>query len=90
MSCAVQLYIGDSHSLKDKRRVLNSLKERIRNRFNAAVAEVDDHALWQRAVLGVAVVSSAVEHCDEMLTKIVNFVEGDPRVHILDYQMEVH
>ena len=59
------------------------------NRFNAAVAEVDDHALWQRAVLGVAVVSSAVDHCDEMLTKIVNFVEGDPRVQILDYQMEV-
>ena len=65
-------------------------KERIRNRFNAAVAEVDDQALWQRSVLGVAVVSSAVEHCDEMLTKIVNFVEGDPRVYILDYQMEVH
>lgn len=90
MSCAVQIYIGDSHSLKDKRRVLNSLKERIRNRFNAAVAEVDDHALWQRAVLGVAVVSSTVEHCDEMLTKIVNLVEGDPRAQILDYQMEVH
>jgi uncharacterized protein YlxP (DUF503 family) len=90
MSCAVQIYIGDSHSLKDKRRVLNSLKERIRNRFNAAVAEVDDHALWQRAVLGIAVVSSAVEHCDEMLTKIVNLVEGDPQVQILDYQMEVH
>ena len=90
MSCAVQIYISDSHSLKDKRQVLNSLKGRIRNRFNAAVAEVDDQALWQRAVLGVAVVSSVVEHCDEMLTKIVNFVEGDPRVHILDYQMEVH
>ena len=90
MSCAVQIYIGDSHSLKDKRRVLNRLKERIRNRFNAAVAEVDDHALWQRAVLGVAVVSSTVEHCDEMLTKIVNLVEGDPRAQILDYQMEVH
>lgn len=89
MSCAVQIYIGDSHSLKNKRQVLNSLKGRIRNRFNAAVAEVDDHTLWQRSVLGIAVVSSAVEHCDEMLTKIVNFVEGDPRVHILDYQMEV-
>ena len=86
----MQIYIGDSHSLKDKRRVLNSLKERIRNRFNAAVAEVDDHALWQRATLGVAVVSSTVEHCDEMLTKIVNLVEGDLRVQILDYQMEVH
>ena len=86
----MQIYIGDSHSLKDKRRILNSLKERIRNRFNAAVAEVDDHALWQRAALGVAVVSSTVEHCDEMLTKIVNLIEGDPRVQILDYQMEVH
>jgi hypothetical protein len=86
----IQIYIGDSRSLKDKRQVISSLKERIHNRFNASVAEVADQELWQRAELGVAVVSSAVQHCDEMLAKIVNFIEGDHRVQLLDYQMEVH
>ena len=90
MSCMIQIYIGDSQSLKDKRQVISSLKERIHNRFNASVAEVADQELWQRAELGVAVVSSAVQHCDEMLAKIVNFIEGDHRVQLLDYQMEVH
>ena len=86
----IQIYISDSRSLKDKRQVISSLKERIHNRFNASVAEVADQELWQRAELGVAVVSSAVQHCDEMLAKIVNFIEGDHRVQLLDYQMEVH
>jgi uncharacterized protein YlxP (DUF503 family) len=86
----IQIYIGDSRSLKDKRQVISSLKERIHNRFNASVAEVADQELWKRAELGVAVVSSAVQHCDEMLAKIVNFIEGDHRVQLLDYQMEVH
>ena len=90
MSCFVQLYIGDSRSLKDKRQVLNSLKERIRNRFNAAVSEVDEQELWQRAALGIAVVSSAVQHSDEMLAKIVNFIEGDHRVQLIDYQIDEH
>jgi len=90
MSCMIQIYIGDSRSLKDKRQVISSLKERIHNRFNASVAEVADQELWQRAELGVAVVSSAVQHCDEMLAKIVNFIEGDHRVQLLDYQLEVH
>ena len=89
MSCVIQIYIGESRSLKDKRQVISSLKERIRNRFNASVAEVADQELWQRAELGVAVVSSAVQHCDEMLAKIVNFIEGDHRVQLLDYQMAV-
>ena len=89
MSCLVQVYIGDSQSLKDKRQVINSLKERIRNRFNVSIAEVGDHELWQRSALGVAVVSTTVQHCDEVLSKIVNFIEADHRVQLLDYQTEV-
>ena len=89
MSCIVSLYIGDSHSLKDKRQVLNSIKERIRNRFNVSIAEVSDQELWQRAGLGMAIVSTATKHCDEIMAKIVNLIEGDYRVQILDYQTEM-
>jgi uncharacterized protein YlxP (DUF503 family) len=88
MCCRLQLFLGDSHSLKDKRQVLNSLKERIHHRFNVSVAEVDDNELWQRAALGIAVVSSASRHANEVLSKIVRFVEQDHRVQILDYCLE--
>ena len=82
MSCLAQLYIGDSRSLKDKRQVINSLKERIHNQFNASVAEVDDQELWERSSLGVA--------CDQILSKVVNFIEADHRVQLLDFHTEVH
>jgi uncharacterized protein YlxP (DUF503 family) len=82
MSCLAQLYIGDSRSLKDKRQVINSLKERIHNQFNASVAKVDDQELWQRSSLGVA--------CDQILSKVVNFIEADHRVQLLDFHTEVH
>ena len=52
--CTVELFIGDSRSLKDKRQVLHSLKDRLRGKFNLSVAEVDGHDLWQKAVLGMA------------------------------------
>ena len=89
MSCIVSLYISDSRSLKGKRQVLNSLKERIRSRFNVSVAEVESQELWQRSDLGLAVVSTATQHCDEVMAKIVNFIGGDYRVQILDYQTEM-
>ena len=89
MSCIVSLYIGDSRSLKDKRQVLNSIKERIRNRFNVSIAEVSDQELWQRAGLGMAIVGTATQHCDEIMAKIVNLIEGDYRVQIIDYQTEM-
>ena len=89
MSCIVSLYIGDSRSLKDKRQVLNSIKERIRNRFNVSIAEVSDQELWQRAGLVMAIVSTATQHCDEIMDKIVNLIEGDYRVQIIDYQTEM-
>ena len=56
----VELFISHSQSLKDKRQVVRSLKERIRARVQAAVAEVDHQDLWQRAALGVAVIFKVV------------------------------
>ena len=90
MSCHIDLYMSESRSLKDKRQVLKSLKDRIKNEFNVAVAEVDNHELWQRATLGVATVSTATAHANEVLSKVVNFVDRDFRVQLLDYQIEAH
>ena len=89
MGCYLELHLLESNSLKDKRRVLKSLKDRIRNSFNVAVAEVDPTDLWQSACLGVVTVSSGVRHANGILTKVVNFVEKDVRVELVNCDMEV-
>ena len=84
-TCEIDLLIPESHSLKGKRFILKSLKDRIHHRFNVSIAEVDEHNLWQRSRLGIAVVSTDAQHADQVLAEVVNFVERDGRVHILEY-----
>src|ERR1700686_969268 len=72
----VTLQVPDSESLKDKRQGVRSLTAKLRNPFNVAVAEVADQDLWQSAVIGVACVSSASRHADEMCQKVLRFVGG--------------
>lgn len=73
----ITLQVPDSGSLKEKRQVVRSLTSRLRQTFNAAVAEVGDQDLWQSAVIGVVCVSADARHADEMCQKILNFVEGN-------------
>lgn len=54
----LELRLEDSHSLKDKRHVVQGLKDRLRNKFNVAVAEIDYQDVWQRAVLAAVTVSA--------------------------------
>ena len=89
MVCNLELHLWESSSLKDKRRILKSLKDRIRNGFNVAVAEVDPTDLWQSASLGVVTVSSGVRHANGILTKVVNLVESDVRIELVNCDMEV-
>lgn len=67
----------ENASLKDKRMVVRSIAQRVRNRFNAAVSEVDTQDDWKLATLGVACVSGDARHADEMLNKIVAFIESE-------------
>jgi uncharacterized protein YlxP (DUF503 family) len=69
------LRIPESGSLKDKRQVVRSLLQRIRNTYQAAAAEVGENDAWQIATIGVAVVSNSAAHCREMLDEIVAFAE---------------
>ena len=82
----IELHIPAASSLKDKRSVVRSLKERIRERVHAAVAEVDYQNLWQRAALGVAVVSGERRQVGEMLQSVRRLVEGASGAELLDWQ----
>ena len=87
--CRRELYLPESGSLKNKRSVVKSLVARIRQKFNVSVSEVDAHDLWQKAVLGVAIVSTESAYANQVLSKVVNLVEGEMRVQLLDYTLEM-
>jgi uncharacterized protein YlxP (DUF503 family) len=67
----LELHIAEAQSLKDKRQVLRSLKERLRAHFNVAVAELDFEDVWQRSVVGVVTLSNEEQHVEEALQKVL-------------------
>jgi len=73
----ITLHLPVADSLKAKRSVVKQVTARVRARFNVAVAEVDDHDAWQRATLGIAVVSTDGAHARAMLEKAVRFIEDE-------------
>ena len=66
----LELRIEGAHSLKDKRQVLRSLKDRLRSQFNVAVAELDHTDLWQRATLGVVSISDSRDYLDGLMQNV--------------------
>ncbi len=82
----IELHIPASRSLKDKRSVVQGLKERIRQRVRASVAEVDHQELWQRAALGVAVVSGERQQVDEQLQAVRHLVQATHGAELLDWE----
>lgn len=88
-TCEIELIIYEANSLKEKRHVIKSIIERIKSRYNASVAEVDHNDLWNRAVIGVAVVSNNKRLSEEMISKIIDFIDNDERVEIINHLMEV-
>ena len=88
--CRIMLHLPDSDSLKDKRQVARSLSSRIRNKFNVAVAEVEDQDLRQRLTLAVCCVSTDSSHANEMISKVVEFIEESRRdLELLDFETEI-
>src|SRR5262245_32030228 len=66
----LELRIESAHSLKDKRQVVRSLKDRLRNSFNVAIAEIEVTDLWQRATLGVVSISDSRDYLDGLMRNV--------------------
>ena len=80
----VDLMLHGSHSLKEKRRPLKSLVERLGNRFNVSVAEVDHHDLHQRAAIGVALVAVDGGNLHSRMNAVKEFIYNNPEYQVLD------
>ncbi|MGB5106143.1 MAG: DUF503 domain-containing protein [Candidatus Zixiibacteriota bacterium] len=79
----IVLHIPQSRSLKSKRHVIKAIIDRLKNKFNISVSEVDDNDLWQRATLGVAFVANEGQFVDQVLAQVESFIASNPEVDIV-------
>jgi uncharacterized protein YlxP (DUF503 family) len=85
----VEVAIPDAMSLKDKRRVIKSIKDRIAHSHNVSIAEVgalDEH---RRCILGMAMVSNDGRYVEGALSKLVDFIRAVPQVNLMDYTIDL-
>lgn len=85
----LDLLIRGARSLKDKRRVVKSLKDRIRHRFNTSVAEVDFLDEWRRARLAICVVSRESRFANTQLNEIARFASSNSTAEIANIDIEM-
>lgn len=88
----VEISIPHAQSIKDRRQVVRSLKDKLRNGFNISVAELDDATIWNRATLGIAAISASMDYLtgqmrevDDALNRIANGLGAE----ILDSWVEI-
>lgn len=85
----VRLGLPGVNSLKEKRRILRSLKDRVRNKFNVAVAEVDDLDVWRVSTLGIVTVANNGRFVESALSKVLNYIRDNPESSLTDFDLEV-
>lgn len=88
--CQIELYLPGSGSLKEKRLILQSLKTRIRQKFNVSIAEVDGVEKWQKAVLGLSMVANERKLLDQAFSRVLQLIESDGRSQILNHTFEIY
>lgn len=79
-----ELHLNGCQSLKDKRRILKSLKDRLHQRCNVSVAETDHHDLWQRAELSCCVCATERRHAESVLSTATKVVAREPLARVID------
>jgi uncharacterized protein YlxP (DUF503 family) len=85
----IELRIPGNRSLKGKRRVLKSIKDRVRSRFNVSVAEVDLNDVWDAALLAVTCAANESPIIHQVLSKVVDAIERNHDVVVVDYAIEI-
>ena len=88
-TCRIELYIKDSQSLKDKRRILKSMKTLIHNKFNVSISEVDHQDSRKYAAIGIAAVSTDKLTVEKLLNKTKSYIESNINLLITKTETEI-
>jgi len=87
--CTVNLYFPDSHSLKDKRSILKSLKLRIRNNFNVSVSEIDNYELWKNTTLGIACIGNDKKYLGNVISESIKLIENQNKLQLINFKTTI-
>ena len=85
----IELLLHDNRSLKGKRKIVRSMVDKVKHKFNVAIAEVGSNDKWQRIELGISTVGNDRRHIDISLSRILAFVESLYVAEIVDAQIEI-
>lgn len=85
----IDFIMAGNNSLKDKRHIVKSLLDTIRNRYNVSASEIGELNKLRRSVIGIACISNSRDVVDSMLSKVIEIVECDPRIEIMENQVEI-
>lgn len=88
-SCKIELLIYNTNSLKEKRHVIKSIIERLKSRYNISISEVGEQDKWQKSLIGLCTVSNSYKLVDEIIDKIIDFIDYDSRIEIINIQREI-
>ncbi len=84
----IEIFISDANNLKDKRVVMRSLIDTMRKKFNVSVIE-EGNVKWRRGIINVAHISTNSAKCNSTLNKVIEFIKSDPRVEIINCNIEL-
>lgn len=88
-TCKIQLLADWCHSLKEKRMVVNRIIDRVSNKFNVSIGEIDDLDKHNSIILGIAVISNSRKHAESVLQSVINFIEGISEAYIVNIETEI-
>ena len=83
------ILMRSSHTLKDKRRILRSIKDRLSHRYNISIAEIEDMDVRNHAVMGIALVGNESKYVESVLSKIVEQLRLHPEAELVDHSLEI-
>ena len=86
----VEILISGVQSLKEKRKVVRSLKDKVKHKFNVSVAEVDYSEKWQRSMIGIVQVGNDMKYIEKNLNSIYNLLIGNYNIQVVDRLMEFY
>ena len=84
----LELRIPDAHSLKDKRQIVRSLKDRLRRKFNIAIAELGFQDVWQSSTIGIVTLSNAEQHVEESLQHVLREAQSILGPVLIDHSVD--
>ena len=87
--CSIKFFLHGNHSLKGKRRVIRTLKDRLKNRFNVSVAEIGNQDVWQSLHIGIVAVNSDPKYLEGQINRVVDAIEKMYLAEITDCQTQI-